>query len=62
MRKGLTIALCTSWDAERFNDCRRLYGIVELAVLARIIHEAPTATAHLRTLAREIGVPLLDVL
>jgi hypothetical protein len=30
--------------------------------LARIIHKAPTATAHLRTLAREIGVPLLDVL
>jgi len=30
--------------------------------LARIIHEDPTATAHLRTLAREIGARLLDVL
>jgi hypothetical protein len=30
--------------------------------LARIIHEGPTAAAHLRTLEREIGARLLDVL
>jgi len=34
----------------------------QLDALTRIIHEGPTVTAHLRTLAREIGVPLLDVL
>ncbi len=31
-------------------------------MLARIIHEAPTAAAHLLVLEREIGVWLLDVL
>jgi hypothetical protein len=29
--------------------------------LARISHQVATATAHLRTLAREIGIRLLDV-
>jgi len=31
------------------------------SALARIIHEGPTAAAHLRALAEEIGVRLLDV-
>jgi hypothetical protein len=31
------------------------------ATLARIIHEGPTAAAHLRALAEEIDVRLLDV-
>jgi hypothetical protein len=45
---------------------RRLSGQLSLvdpspADLARIIHEGPTAAVHLRALAEEIGVRLLDV-
>ena len=36
-------------------------GYFSAGLLARIIHEGPTAAAHLRALAEEIGVRLLDV-
>jgi len=46
---------------------RRQVGVgwrsgVPRSVLSRTIHDSPTAAAHLRTLEREIDLPLLEVL